>query len=72
MCDEALEILRSHASRLGLRVRTHDITDDDDLMAAYGTEVPVVFISGRKRFFGRVDPVLLEREVHGARRSTRA
>jgi hypothetical protein len=40
-----------------------DITNDPALLAEHGLEVPVVFIDGRKRFFGRVDPVLLRRAL---------
>jgi len=72
LCEEALTELHRRRGRLGLTIRTHDITDEPALMEAYGHEVPVVFVAGRKRFFGAVDPVLLAREVAGARGSVRA
>lgn len=69
LCDEALRILRDHARRLRLSIRVSDITDDGELMGTYGDRVPVVFLEGRLRFFGRVDPVLLRREARAIRRS---
>lgn len=67
LCDEALAILTSRRRPLGVDLRTEDITDRQELVAAYGREVPVVFVAGRKRFFGHIDPVLLAREVEAAR-----
>jgi glutaredoxin len=57
LCDEAKALLESH----GLRVQTVDIDDDPELRERYDQCVPVVFIDGRERFRGRVDPVLLRR-----------
>ena len=67
LCDDALKLLRGRAGRFGLRLRVEDISDKAALTAAYGEQVPVVFIEGRRRFFGRVDPILLAREVEAAR-----
>jgi hypothetical protein len=67
LCDVALEILERHARPLGLAVRSVDVTDDPERLGAFGDRIPVVFIEGRERFFGRVDPVLLRREVDGLR-----
>lgn len=72
LCDEALALLRRRAGTLGFLLRVEDITDRPSLMASYGTEVPVVFIAGRKRFFGRVEPALLSREIDAARSKHRA
>ena len=68
LCDEALAQLRRKQRRLGLAIEVQDITDDAKLMELHGQEVPVVFIEGRRRFFGRVDPVLLRRTVTLERR----
>src|SRR4029078_8691019 len=59
LCDVALDLLRAEAKRTPLALPVLDITNDPVLLAEHGLEVPVVFIDGRKRFFGRVDPVLL-------------
>ena len=67
LCDVALDVLERHARTLGLAIRSVDITDDPERLAAFGDRIPVVFIEGRERFFGRVDPVLLAREVTGLR-----
>jgi hypothetical protein len=70
LCETALAVLERHRRRLGLRIRLADISRHARLLAAYGQEIPVVFLNGRKRFFGRVDPVLLARAVEGARRAS--
>ena len=67
LCDEALEVLTRWRHPLGLRIRITDITGHPELLQSYGEEVPVVFIADKKRFWGRVDPILLRRAVEGAR-----
>jgi hypothetical protein len=42
-----------------------DIDTDPDLVARYGTEVPVVTVNGKVRFRGEVNRVLLERLLEG-------
>jgi glutaredoxin len=61
LCDEALAVLGAEARGTGFRLEIRDITNDAALLAEFGNEVPVVFVDGRKRFFGHVDPVLLRR-----------
>lgn len=61
LCEEARHVLDKERARAGFRLEVRDITDDPELMARHGVEVPVVFVDGVKRFFGRVDPVLLRR-----------
>jgi glutaredoxin len=63
LCDEALEVLRTEARRKSFTLTVRDITHDPELLAAHGQEVPVVFIDGRKQFFGHVDPVLFRRAL---------
>jgi len=67
LCDVARALLEKRRSRLGISLRLLDITNQPDLLATYGGEVPVVFVAGRKRFFGQLDEVLLAREVRAAR-----
>jgi len=57
LCDEAKAMLESY----GLTVRTIDIDGDPQLAERYDECVPVVFVDGRERFRGRIDPVLLRR-----------
>jgi glutaredoxin len=45
----------------GLAVQTVDIDHDPQLRDRYNECVPVVFVEGRERFRGRIDPVLLRR-----------
>ena len=61
LCEEAMVILRKHAPRWGLVIEVIDIEGDAVLEERFGMEIPVVFIDGRRRFFGRVDEVLLRR-----------
>jgi glutaredoxin len=66
LCDEALALLRAEARRTRFDLSVKDITHDPVLLAEHGLEVPVVFIDGKKRFFGRVDAAMLARAL-GAR-----
>jgi glutaredoxin len=66
LCDLALDLLHAEGRRARFTLTVRDITDDPALLAEHGLEVPVVFIDGRKRFFGKVDPVLLRRALSRA------
>jgi glutaredoxin len=57
LCDDAKALLESY----GLMVRSVNIDGDPVLVDRFGLCVPVVFIDGRERFRGRIDPVLLRR-----------
>src|SRR5690349_5611903 len=63
LCDEAKAVIESVGSRHRLDVRVINIENDPELEARYGTEIPVVFINGRKSFKYRVDSVELERRL---------
>jgi glutaredoxin len=63
LCEEARETLLRH----GLVPRMVDIDADEQLRAAYGTAVPVVYIDGKERFRGRVDETLLRRLLRNLR-----
>lgn len=65
LCDDALALLRAEARRTPFHLVVQDITRDPALLAQHGLEVPVVFIDGKKRFFGKVDRVLLARALRG-------
>ncbi len=69
LCDEAKEVLAAAGRRHALEVAWVDIAGDPELEALYGLEVPVVFVAGRKRFFGHVSPALLEKAIVAARGS---
>ncbi len=59
----ALDVVNAVRKRVPFELELVDITDDAERLSLYGNEVPVVFVNGRKRFFGKVDPVLFRREV---------
>ena len=57
LCDQAKQLLISH----GFDIEEVDIDADPELREKYDQCVPVVFIDGRERFRGRIDPMLLRR-----------
>jgi glutaredoxin len=63
LCDEAREVL----NEFGISPTLVDIDGDAGLRARFDTCVPVVEISGRIRFRGRIEPKLLFRIIrhHG-------
>ncbi len=61
--DEAQQVLQKQ----GLKVTQVDIEQEAELRALYTDCVPVVFIDGKERFRGRVDPVLLRRLIEANR-----
>ena len=63
LCDEAKEVIERVRRRCEFVLRIINIEDDPELEAAYGTEVPVVFINSNKAFKYRVDEAELERKV---------
>ena len=63
LCDEAKEVIDRAASRHQLDVRVLNVEDNPEWEAQYGTEIPVVFIEGRKAFKYHVDATQLERKL---------
>jgi glutaredoxin len=59
LCDDAKALLESY----GLTVESIDIDSDPQLVERYNQCVPVVFVDGRERFRGRIDPLLLRRLI---------
>jgi glutaredoxin len=57
LCDDVKAFLQSR----GLDFSLVDIDSDPILRARYNDCVPVLWISGKERFRGRIDPVLLNR-----------
>ncbi|MFP6602660.1 MAG: glutaredoxin family protein [Pirellulaceae bacterium] len=57
LCDEARTTLEQH----GLTVQSVDIDRDPALRDKYDLLVPVVWIGGKERFRGQVNPILLRR-----------
>ena len=61
LCDEAKEALDHAQARVPFDLEVRAIESDAALRAAHSLEVPVVFVDGAKKFFGRVAPLLLVR-----------
>jgi hypothetical protein len=70
LCDEAMDVLRTLAPELGLRLRYVAIDGDPELERAHRHEIPVAFLGGRKVFKYRVDLARLRHAA--AHRSTAA
>ena len=60
-CHKAMDVLEGFRTRYGFRIETVDVDGDPELVAKYGTEVPVVAVGGKVRFRGKVNPALLDR-----------
>jgi glutaredoxin len=63
LCDEAKEVIERVRGRYNFVLRVINIEEDLELEAAYGTEIPVVYINGNKAFKYRVDEAEFERKV---------
>jgi glutaredoxin len=63
LCDDAWALLEEAHARLSFALEKVDVDTDPALAARYGMEVPVVTIDGKVRFRGRVNAVLLHREL---------
>ena len=66
LCDEAKHALEVVGGEIPFALEVRRIEDDEALRAAHALEVPVVFIDGKKMFFGKVSPLLLRRELRAA------
>jgi len=56
LCHEMQAAIERIARTLPLALELVDVDGDPALVAAYGDEVPVLLVNGRKAFAGRVDP----------------
>jgi glutaredoxin len=63
LCDEAKDVIERVAGRVPISLRVINVEDDPQLEAAFGTEIPVVFVNGHKAFMYRVDEAKLEKKV---------
>jgi glutaredoxin len=61
LCEAAWELLERYQARYRFHLETVDVDSDPELAARHGERVPVVTVNGKVRFWGRVNPVLLER-----------
>jgi hypothetical protein len=65
LCEEMRAVVDAVRTDEGLEVR--DVDADEALRAAYGAEVPVLLINGRKAFKYRVTPAALRRRLRAER-----
>lgn len=68
LCDDAYEALEQIQKSIPCQVTVRKIDDDPELYEAHKYEVPVIFIDGKKSFFGKVNPMSLERALKIASR----
>ncbi len=66
LCDEAKALLVRYSHELPMIIEV-DIDPYPDLVEKHGQCVPVVEMDGKVRFKGRINPMLLERLLNGAR-----
>ena len=63
LCDEMKAVVDEVRRDLAFTLETIDITNDPDLLAAYGNDIPVLCVDGRKAFKHRVDAASLRRRL---------
>jgi glutaredoxin len=59
LCDDAREVIARVCADVGASFDEVDITTSEELMAAYGEQIPVTFVDGRQHDFWRVDEARL-------------
>jgi glutaredoxin len=63
LCDEMKAAVRAAGEKVPLDVKEIDVDSSPELIAQYGSEVPVLMINGRKAFKYRVTAKELERRL---------
>lgn len=63
LCEEMKEVVRRVAAEFSLSVRETDVDTSDELRRLHGSEVPVLFINGRKAFKYRVTEEELKKRL---------
>lgn len=63
LCDEMKEVVRAAAADHSFSLVELDVDSSADLQKQYGTEVPVLFIDGRKAFKYRVTAKQLAKKI---------
>ena len=63
LCDEMKAAVAAAAKKIPLALEEIDVDSSPELAARYGSEVPVLFINGRKAFKYRVTEKELERRL---------
>jgi glutaredoxin len=55
LCDDAREVIAAVCAELGESFDEVDITTSEDLVHAFGEQIPVTFVDGEQHDFWRVD-----------------
>jgi glutaredoxin-like protein DUF836 len=63
LCREMEDVISGELARFPARLEKIDIGNDADLEARFGTEVPVLFVNGRKAFKYRCTPRELRKRL---------
>jgi glutaredoxin len=63
LCDDAWQMLQELRGRYPLQLEMVDVDNAPDLQQRHGERVPVLVINGKERMWGRINRVLLERQV---------
>lgn len=63
LCEEMREIVETVAPEFASRLEIRDVDADRELSRSYSSEVPVLFINGRKAFKYRVTMRQLRRRL---------
>jgi glutaredoxin len=63
LCDDAWQMLGEFQARFALDLKRVDVDTDADLARMHGERVPVIEVNGKERFWGRINRVLLQRQL---------
>jgi len=63
LCDDARKIVLEVAGERGLAIEERNILDDEQLLAEYAEEIPVLLIDDRVHQIWRIDPERLGRAL---------
>jgi glutaredoxin len=69
LCSEINAVIGEVAQRIPVELEVIDVDDTAELRERYGSEVPVLFIDGRKAFKYRVTSEELEKHLNQSNRS---
>jgi glutaredoxin len=64
LCDDAWQMLQEMSRIFPLDLQAVDIDGDAVLIERMNDRVPVIFVNGKERFWGRINRALLERLLH--------
>lgn len=63
LCDDARAVIEAVCAELGEAYDEVDISTSEELMHAYGEQIPVTFVDGVQHDYWRVDPARLRRAL---------